>query len=501
MLFINKKPLVRYVDDIVLVQPKVGTWDVVAKRLPQALLSIAALPDEAGYNVKIIDQRTDKNWKKTLLKSLKSGLICVGITSMTGTQLHYALNISKLVKENSDAPVVWGGVHTSLLPAQTLKKENIDVVVQGEGEVTFYELVQALEKEKSLKDVKGIWYKEDGKIERNPEREFIDLNEIPDLPYHLVNIKDYSTFDLSGTGKQALTIITSRGCPFRCTFCFNTVVNKRKWRALSVENTLKRIKRLIDEFGVNTFYIEDDNLCGDLKRFRGIINGIVEEDLDILWGAGGIRADSIAKMDRDFLKLVEKSGCRNLDIGAESGSPRMLKLMLKDITVPTIIDVNKKLSTFPFTIKYTFIVGAPTETESELLSTVRLALKLSKDNKHAYPLFPIFTPYPGTAMFNLAVENGLKPPTSIEEWAEFNHEDWFLKYPSWLSENRIKLIANLNFISFFANKNIRYKIVNKPIKLLFDLYHPIAKFRFKHGFYHFFIEKFIADRWRESLPT
>jgi len=167
--------------DVVLVYPKVRLdrpiWEEI--RIPLGLLTIATPLDIAGYKVKIIDQRVEKYWKKILLDELKKEPICVGISSMTGPQIKYALEVSKLVKQNSNIPVVWGGVHPSLLPEQTLKNDFVDIVVQGEGEETFYELVRALKDKSTLNGIKGIWYKEDGKLKRNPPRPFIDLNQQP----------------------------------------------------------------------------------------------------------------------------------------------------------------------------------------------------------------------------------------------------------------------------------------------------------------------------------
>lgn len=483
--------------DVILIQPTMGKgWNIISIRPPNALLAIASIPHTQGYNIKVLDQRIDHNWKKTLKSYLKSDPLCVGITTMTGQQIRYALEAARMVKENSSVPVVFGGPHATLLPIETLENRYVDIVVGGEGDVTFYELLQALEKRKPLDTVRGIHYKQNGRIKSTPLRPFVNLDELPLLPYDLIDATRYNTFDLTGEGDQAFTLSTSRGCPFRCAFCHNTAYNYRRWRGLGVERSIEVIKHAIDSLGLRVLYFEDDNICGNLKRFKGLIDSIIKEKLDILWGAGGIRMDSIEKMDVPFLKRVEKSGCRNLDIGVESGSPRMLKLMKKDETLEQMVAGNRKLARFPFIYKYTFVIGGPTETEEELRQTVKFSIKLCRENKSVYPLFPIYTPYPGTEMFKLGEENGLKAPKSLEGWSEFNSEDWFLKFPSWLTKERIDLLTNINFAALFANRNIRYKITNKPIRMLFDMYQPIAKHRFEHSFYPLFIEKKLVELWR-----
>ena len=132
-------------NEIILVQPRAGSWDLAGVRLPISMLSIAALPIKAGYKIRFIDQRIDKDWKNKLLKYLKYEPLLVAVTSMTGIQIKYALEISKIVKENSNAYIVWGGQHSTLYSIQTLKSKYIDIVVRGEGEITFLEIIKSLE--------------------------------------------------------------------------------------------------------------------------------------------------------------------------------------------------------------------------------------------------------------------------------------------------------------------------------------------------------------------
>ena len=157
--------------DVILVQPRARLSRAPIRTArhappPIGLLSVATPLDIAGYKVRIIDQWTEPNWEQILLAELRTRPICVGITAMTGAQIHWALKASELAKRNSDVPVVWGGVHASLLPRQTLENPYIDIVVQGEGEETFFELVRALCNRQPLDMVKGIWFKDSGQIKQ-----------------------------------------------------------------------------------------------------------------------------------------------------------------------------------------------------------------------------------------------------------------------------------------------------------------------------------------------
>ncbi len=485
--------------DIVLVQPKAGAYESLGTRLPDSLLSVASMPFENGYKIKLIDQRVDSGWKSELLHALKSNPLCIGTTAMTGAQIYHALEVSKLVKQNSNIPVVWGGVHPSLLPEQTLGNENIDIVVQGEGEITFFELVKTLENGRQLSAVDGIWYKKGGEIKKTSPRPFIkNLDILPEKPYSLINLNNYYGFSFGD--KKSITLETSRGCPYRCKFCYNLAYNKRMWRGYSAKRTLEKIKYIVEELKIKGIYVQDDNFCANLRRYEDIVNGILREKLDIIWGLLGARADSIEKMPAELLEKTKKAGCRHIDIGVESGSPRLLEMIQKDETIPQIIAVNRKLSNFDFKIKLTFIIGFPTETEDETRQTVHLALKLQKENKNAFTPLYIYTPYPGTPLFDLALENGFRPPETLEGWARFTFLDWYLNYPSWLSKKRIKILDNLAFTALFSNRNIKHKIKKKWMRLLFDLYNPIARFRFENNFYHFPIERMIEKKLT-NFPT
>jgi len=314
--------------DIILIQPKAGPYDMLGARVPYGLLSIASIPHRKGYKIKIIDQRTDHLWEKTLIESLKQNPICVGITCMTGGQIRYALHAAKIVRENSKSPIVWGGVHPSLLPSQTLENPYVDIIVVKEGDNSFLEVIEAIKNKKPLSKIKGIWYKENGKIFSTPEREFIkNLDTLPEIPYELIDTEKYASLHLEEG--RSLDFITSRGCPFNCSFCYNQFFNKSRWRAMSAKESVKRLAKVVRKYNIKAIYFQDDNFCANIERLKEICKGIIDEKLNIIWGTLGLRIDTAMKMDDEVLNLMVKSGCRNVDIGAESGSQEILDMIEK----------------------------------------------------------------------------------------------------------------------------------------------------------------------------
>ncbi len=475
-------------NNVLLIHPFDGVYnDVMPPTLPLAILSVAAPLVKEGYDVKVIDQRTDKDWEKELKDFIKKEPLCVGITSMTGSQIKFALEASKIVKENSSAYVIWGGVHASLFPKQTLENRYVDFVVIKEGENTFLELIKALQNKKTIEKIKGIAYKKQNKVIITPEREFTDLNNLPELPYKLIDIKKYT--HKSFKQKEVIDIETSRGCPYACGFCYNSIYNKSYWRSMNPENVVKNIKKLIKDYNIKSFYFIDDNFFVDQDRVNKIMNLIIKEDLNITFGCQGARIDTLDRMIPEDLSLLEKAGCKFLQIGVESGSDRMLKLINKLITREQTIRVNKKLSNYSFLVLYNFICGFPTENKEDLFETTSLIYKLLKDNKHAMagPVY-IYKPYPATPLYNVAISQGFKEPQKLEEWADF---DWTKISEFNQTKEMLKLFKRIMITSICIDDKIESQSESFIYKTAAKIYKPIAKFRIRHNFYNFMPESFL----------
>lgn len=482
--------------DVILVHPKVTTLSSLPC-LPLSLLSCSRLLDKEGYKIKIIDLRVNRNWKEDLMKELNNSPICVGITAMIGLPIKSGLFVSKLVKENSDVPIVWGGPHPTILPKQTLENKYVDIVCEGEGDVTFYELVKALEKGKSLKNVKGIWYKNNGNIIHNEKRLFVDLNNMPDMPYHLLDMKDYKHTSWQ-TAEFTINLESSRGCPFHCKYCYNPTFYPY-WRALKPERVVEMLKKLVDTYKVRSFLFHDDNFFVNQKRTNEIMKGVLEEGLDIIMGFQGIRVDIVCNMKKEELDLIYKAGGRYFNFGLESGSPRILKLINKGVTIEQTYQMNRKLAKYPIMPHYNLMVGLPTETIKDLHMTVDMVLKLKKENPNIQiPNIFLFIPWPGTKMYDFAIKNGFVPPSSLEKWGEIEwtaiSEKYKKSFRPWLSDEFIKMFKKLLMTYQLAYDTNLANYPNPFFHILTKLYSPIAKFRLKHKFYNFMPELSIAER-------
>jgi radical SAM superfamily enzyme YgiQ (UPF0313 family) len=468
---------------VVLIYPshKFGRSVQPRIELPVGLLTVGTPLDEAGYRVRIIDQRLDTEWKAELADELGKSPVCVGVSCMTGPQIHHGLEASRIVKSMGDTPVVWGGIHPTLLPEQTVEHEDVDIVVQGEGEETFLELVQALDSGSPLESVKSIWYKEGGELRHTPSRPFVDLNEQQPLAYHLVDLKRYL---VPIFGKGHLSFETSRGCPFRCTYCYNTNVYQSTWRGLSVEETIRRLKLVKEKYNINGVLFSDDNFFGKKERSLAILRRMKEEKLDIQVSKIDAHINILSKLKDDEMQLIADSGCRMLMIGVETGSDRIIEMMRKELKIKDLLEFNRRLPSFGIMALYFFMMGYPTETEEELRQTIEVSRQLARENEGAVSHMNIYTPFPGTGMFDIAVENGLKCPEKLEDWVPFNYRTVNESSP-WLSKKQ--------------KKTITYKKTSPLIRLMARLYYPVALKRVEKLFYHFPIEIRIAE-WLGLYP-
>lgn len=422
--------------------------------------------------------------------------VCFGVTSMTGPQILHALAACKLVRHrHPDLPIVWGGIHASLLPAQTLENCYVDIIVENEGEITFFELVKALESRTPVRNVKGVWFKEDGKACHTGNRGFFNIDEQLFLPYHLIDLDNYRRRLF---GIDHISFNSSRGCTKRCSFCWDPAIHKREWRAMRPRTVLDHLKRLVRDYNVRGFLFTDDNFFIDLDRAYNILREIVRADLNISISKLQIRADTIAQMDNDFLNLMVRTGVKRLTVGVESGSQRLLDLIRKDLTVEQVVGANRRLIPYPIVPIYLFMMGLPTETPEELGKSIKLAIQLTDENKRAVKTFNVYTPYPGTELYRMCVDAGMKEPRSLEEWAPFNFRN-IPKECAWISPPMRKLIEGLDFPLMFLGKGHfvkPYKKTHPLVVALSKLYYPVARYRVENLNVRFPVETRLVKRLR-----
>lgn len=492
-----------------MVFPKTGFDVDGAVAPPFGLLTVAAPLHQEGYNIKIIDQRTDPDWKTALSNELKKNPLCVAVSAISGSQIAFGLSASKIIKEyNKDLPVIWGGTHATILPEQTLENENIDIVAHGEGDITFPELIKAMEKGSDLKEVKGLYLKDKGgKITQTGERPLMNMEDMLPTPWELINAKDYIYKDFYMRDVERTMDIgqTSRGCPFKCGYCCSSHIRK-VWRPMSAQKAAERIINDVRRFNLDSIWIRDDNFFVDMKRATDICRELIKEKVDIKWYSSGTRADAIMRMTHDEITTIKKAGSEVFKIGAESGSPRVLQLINKQAKVEDTLNANKKAKKYDIIPAFSFIGGFPTETYGELMETIDCMIKLKKDNPAAQiESMCIYTPYPGTLLYPLALQHGLKPPQKLEGWATWGFHDFNEERNPWLTSTERRRLGNICYISTIACvvKNLTSSMKN-PVKrnMAKAVIYPLSdiyQWRFNHKLFNWSPEISLLRYARHSM--
>ena len=475
--------------DVLLIQPKIGNWDNIRAGFtpPLSLLSISSTIHK-DYTIKIVDQRIASNWKQEVKEIIENNnLLCIGITCMIGPQIIYALELSKYIKKlKSKIPIIWGGVQPSLTPELLIKNKSIDIIVKGEGEYTFREICESLRLGSDLNNVKSIFFKKNNNVIETPPRRLLDLNNLPSIPYSLVNMRDYlPKYKNQGT----FYFQTSRGCPNKCIFCYNQEYNHGYWRGMDAKIVVERLKLIVNQWKINQFYFVDDNFFADLKRTEEFVTLILKENLNIKWQVQGATIASLLRLEDSLLSKLEKSGLIRISIGVESGSPKILNFIRKNLNIKQIISFNKRMKEYNIILIYNFMVGVPNETNEDIKLTLNLAFKLLKENKKARvsTFFPC-APYPGTELFDFYKKEGYNIKTLDVLLQTFKIH--------YFTPERNKFLNNIIFLSFFIDKKLsEYNLSHlyNIIKFMLKFYRILAKFRLKYLKFNYLVEKRIFD--------
>lgn len=428
--------------NVLLIMPTFGKISPKAG-LPFGILYLAKPLMDKNLHPVILDQRVDSNWLAKLCGMLDERLVCVGISSMTGLQIKYGLECAKIVKRVSKVPIVWGGVHATMLPEQTLRNKYVDIVVTGEGELTFSELASCLANNKDYKGLTGIAYKKGKKIFVSERREFIkNLDSVSELPYHLINMNQYICKNEVLSCDRVIEISTSRGCPHNCGFCYNKFFNKCIWRSNSVKNIIERVKGLKKEYKIDGINWREDNFFTSKNRVEEICKQLITNKLSIKW-YGNCKLNYFLNYSTNFMKLLKKSGCSSIGFGIESASQSIANKLNKGITIKSISEVIKKAKSYNISINWHFMVGFPfKDGYRDDQKTVDLVKKLIKIPSHFIHGPFYYTPYPKTDLFKQSVKAGFVSPKSLVGWSKITWNERHFPVPS-LAQRSRQLVANV----------------------------------------------------------
>ena len=348
---------------------------------------------------------------------------------------------------NRSTVTIIGGPHPSGDPVETMEAfKNADFAFSGEAEIGLPKLLEYIESknERKLESIEGLIYRHEGQIIVNKQGHLSNLDDIPFPSWDLIDPRTYPIAPHGSFSKSLpiAPIVTTRGCPFNCTYCAVKVTAGRNFRMRSVDNVIEEIKYLQKNFGIKEINIEDDNFTLVRSRVIEFCERLKKENISIDWACtNGVRLDTL---DKELLSNMESAGCYSFAVGIESGSPAIVSDMKREETVDTMIEKVRFVASVT-NIRMTgyFMMGYPSETRSDMEKTMRLSLELPLHRAQ----FSNFLPLPGTEIYDRLIEDGEITPKS-SKW-DFYQDNRIVYTPRGISKKQLRKIMKRAFAKFY----------------------------------------------------
>jgi len=366
----------------------------------------------------------------------------IGISFLT-TEYLRAKKIAELVRDKCKYLVV-GGVHVTALP-KTVKEFNADFGVIGEGEYTFKELVEKLEKNEDVDNVKGLVLNKNGNITVNERRELIE--NLDDLPFPARHLLDYDWYLRPPGGirghylKRVDRVMTSRGCPYNCIYCGSCNIFGRKTRRRSVENVIKEIKFLKEKYGIDGLWFLDDTFILDYDWVLEFCEEM--KKLNLIWAC----QSRVDRIDENVLIKMKEAGCVQLEFGIESGSDKVLKALRKGTTSEMQLKAFEVVKKVGMKTLATIMIGNPEETKEDIELTRKQLLKLKPDFTHVF----FITPFPGSDLYEMAIENEWIKDSKFSQGWDIRRAERPVMEINLKADELIKIKSDLQNSFFYGN--------------------------------------------------
>lgn len=416
-------------------------------RLPMSLLALAAVID-GRHDYTIVDGNVVPNALDALRHLLRSSPVdMLAVSVMPGAQMADAIRDCRIVRrEFPRISIVWGGYFPSMHTDAVLNSTIVDYAIRGQGEKALPELINALQGCMPLSAVHNLSRREGDVVVHNPEYPIYDPNDRPLFPYHRLKMDDYAlpTF----VGRRTMCHETSVGCPHKCNFCGVVDVFNSRWKAEHPERTIEVLRLLQREHGMDGVEFHDSDFFVSEKRVAALSGCLV--DLRLQWWGEG-RIDTLLQYDEETWRLMKRSGLKMIFFGAESGLDETLKLMDKGgVTVEKTKAIAERCRKYDVQSEFSFVMGSnPHRTEEDIDATIDLMYELERINPKSQMHPFIYTPVPFGAIYDQAVEGGLRVPKTLDEWASSEWTDYTLRrnpHTPWLTPRLRRRITNFRAV-------------------------------------------------------
>jgi len=431
----------------------------------------------SNYKIYIIDaEALNYTYQDIIKKTFTINPDLIGITTTTPSFDIISNLVNDLHRTNPSVPIILGGPHATGSPETTVLVPGVSVAVIGEGELTFLDIVDRIKNNESFLEVKGIAYQNNnGRCIKTEPRELIHNLDVLPLPARdlLPMEMYYSPPTKSLGGAMIANILSSRGCPFHCSFCLSDMMWGRRYRQRSVNKIIEEIEDCANNYGCDEFNFNDDLFTADRDRVKELCDKIIEKKINIKWVAMS-RADYI---DIDLLKIMKKAGCKKIAMGLESGSEKVLKCMNKRINLDKSIKAVKMIKKAGIAVGASFVLGHIGETKETIKQTIAFAKKLNPDTVAFFQA----SPYPGTEFYKIAQKAGyIREDAQWIDYAIVSDKPSVIDLPRLSAEEIYKWVKKAYKSFYFSSRYIfsRIKKINswkaftdnlKGLKILFSI--------------------------------
>lgn len=426
--------------------------------VPLSVATLISRLSQKRHSIEIFDQRIEHPFDFKKLQYID----IVGISITTSQQIINGLNFARQARAyKRDIKFIWGGWHASLMPQETIKNEFVDILIIGQGEYIFPLVIDAVENH-CLHQVPNILYKDSsGSVHENIIQDYIDMpipqSMIPIYPF----LKMEQYIHAEWGKKRILGYESSRGCVNACGFCSISSIFKRKWYGIPAENIYCDLLYLKEQYSIDAVHFFDNNFFVDKQRAFQFAAKMEENSLDLQWD-GTVVVKQFLNFTSCELEKLKRGGLYRIIAGIESGDKEVLRNINKYHTNEQVIQLVKRCREFEIMPSLSFMIGFPWNPEQDIKNTIRLIEKIKEIYNKTEILLFIFSPYLGTPLYHIALEHGMRAPSSLDEWAQFTYEK---TNTPWMTQKLQKKADR--YVKFFGTKELSenehnfYVLMNK----------------------------------------
>jgi len=426
---------------------------------PLGILYLAAVLEKESISVQVMDAALERFSLDETFERIQSLSPKIIGFSVCTPDYRVIDQFAYLVKNRfPEIKIVMGGPHATLDPDGVLSFPHVDFVIRGEGEYSFLEFcrVYSQGKESQFRNILGLSFRENGNVIHNPDRFMVEnLDEISFPARHLIPLMKYRNYGRVYKRKPVGVMITSRGCPLQCIFCAHEIFG-RKYRFMGAPRIVEEIKLLQEKYGVKEILFREDNFTANRKRVLEFCDILIKEKMDITWMC---LADANSITEEMAIRMKE-AGCWHIGIGVESGNQEIINILKKNIKLERVEKVFNFLHKVGIKTLAFFMIGNYADTKETIEDTIRFANRLNTD----FAIFTITTPFPGTELFEMAVDNHLISNFDLSQVSNnplmFLQKQPVLRTPT-LSERQLNWYQKKAILKFYLRPKQLFRILKE----------------------------------------